>query len=31
MKKILITGSDGYIGSCLFKYLKSKKNINDPR
>ena len=25
MKKILITGSKGYIGSCLFKYLKSKK------
>ena len=25
MKKILITGSEGYIGSCLFKYLKSKK------
>ncbi len=25
MKKILITGSSGYIGSCLYKYLKRKK------
>ena len=25
--KILITGSSGYIGSCLFSFLKSKKNI----
>jgi UDP-glucose 4-epimerase len=24
--KILITGSSGYIGSCLFSFLKSKKN-----
>ena len=25
--KILITGSAGYIGSCLFEYLKKKYNI----
>ena len=25
MKKILITGSSGYIGSCLYKFLKKKK------
>lgn len=27
MKKILITGSSGYIGSCLEKFLKGKFNI----
>lgn len=27
MNKILITGANGYIGYCLFKYLK-KKNLN---
>ena len=25
MKKILITGSSGYIGSCLYKFLLKKK------
>ena len=25
--KILITGSAGYIGSCLFEYLKKKYNV----
>ena len=25
--KILITGSAGYIGSCLFEYLKKKHKI----
>jgi UDP-glucose 4-epimerase len=25
MKKILITGASGYIGTCLFKYLINKK------
>ena len=27
MKKILITGSAGYIGSCLFAYLRKKYNV----
>lgn len=27
MTKILITGSSGYIGSCLNNYLKDKKNV----
>ncbi len=27
MKKILITGASGYIGSCLYFYLKKKYNV----
>ena len=27
MKKILITGAAGYIGSCLFSYLKKKYEV----
>ena len=27
MTKILITGSSGYIGSCLNKFFKNNKNI----
>lgn len=26
--KVLITGSDGYIGSCLYKFLKKKAVLN---
>ena len=29
--KILITGSAGYIGSCLFEYLKRKYDIIIPQ
>jgi len=27
MKKILITGASGYIGSCLFAYLNKKYEV----
>ena len=27
MKKVLITGANGYIGKCLFHFLKKKFNI----
>ena len=27
MKKILITGASGYIGKCLFYYLKKKYKV----
>jgi dTDP-4-dehydrorhamnose reductase len=27
MKKILITGANGYIGGCLFNFLKGKFKI----
>ena len=27
MKKILITGANGYIGGCLFHFLKNKFNV----
>ena len=29
MKKILITGANGYIGICLFHFLKGKFKIID--